>query len=124
MNLITETLRAQLLAKCTLATNKAGVVTLVILDLLAVFAFAIDYVAAIFSAKKLARAGLPLSAQPSAPYSDYFFGFPCVIFGTFVGAALGEFIVRENSGNLGYQIPSSRMNRHRRKPHGYGVVLG
>ena len=76
--------------------NKVGVVTLVILGILAAIAFAVDYVAAIFGAKRVGASKLAIIGAAIGTLAGIFLGFVGLIFGPFVGAAIGEFLARKN----------------------------
>lgn len=81
--------------------NKVGVVTLVILGILAVLAFLIDYVAAIFGAKRVGASRLAIVGAIVGTLVGLFFGFIGLILGPFVGAAAGEFIARQDAMQAG-----------------------
>lgn len=76
--------------------HKVGAVTLVILGALAVIAFAVDYVAAIFGAKRVGASNLAIIGATLGTIAGIFLGFVGLIFGPFVGAAIGEFLARKN----------------------------
>lgn len=76
--------------------NKVGVVTLVILGALAILAVAIDYIAAIFGAKRVGASKLAIIGATVGTITGIFLGFAGLIFGPFVGAAIGEFLARKN----------------------------
>lgn len=85
--------------------NRVGVVTLVILGILAVLAFLIDYVAAIFGAKRGGASRLAIIGATIGTLLGLFFGFIGLILGPFVGAAAGEFIARRDAlqaGKVGF----------------------
>ena len=85
--------------------TKVGVVTLVILGILAALAFAIDYIAAIFGAKRAGASRLAIIGAAVGTLLGLFFGFVGLIFGPFVGAAVGEFIARRDAlqaGKVGF----------------------
>ena len=81
--------------------NKVGVITLVILGLLAIVAVAIDYVAAFFGAKRVGASRLALIGATVGTLFGLFFGFLGLIVGPFVGAAAGEFIARRDAFQAG-----------------------
>lgn len=81
--------------------NKVGVITLVILGLLAIVAVAIDYVAAFFGAKRVGASRLALIGATVGTLLGLFFGFLGLIVGPFVGAAAGEFIARRDAFQAG-----------------------
>jgi uncharacterized protein len=76
--------------------NKVGVVTLVILGVLAAIAFAVDYIAAIFGAKRVGASKLAIIGATVGTIVGLFLGFVGLVFGPFVGAAVGEFLARQN----------------------------
>jgi uncharacterized protein len=81
--------------------NKVGVVMLVILGVLALLAVAVDYVAAIFGAKRVGASRLALIGATIGTLLGLFFGFVGLIFGPFIGAAAGEFIARQDTIQAG-----------------------
>jgi uncharacterized protein len=81
--------------------NKVGVVTLIILGVLSVLAVAIDYIAAIFGAKRVGASRLALIGATVGTIAGLFLGFVGIIFGPFAGAAIGEFIARKNAIQAG-----------------------
>ena len=81
--------------------NKVGVVTLVILAVLAILAVAVDYVAAIFGAKRVGASRLAIVGATVGTVAGLFLGFIGIIFGPFIGAAAGEFIARQNAIQAG-----------------------
>jgi uncharacterized protein len=76
--------------------NKVGVITLVILGVLAAIAFAVDYIAAIFGARRVGASKLAIFGATVGTIAGIFLGFVGLIFGPFVGAAVGEFLARQN----------------------------
>jgi uncharacterized protein len=81
--------------------NKVGVVTLVILGILAAIAFAVDYVAALLGAKRVGASKLAIIGATLGTIAGIFLGFVGLIFGPFVGAAIGEFITRQDALQAG-----------------------
>lgn len=81
--------------------NKVGVFTLVILGILAALAVAIDYVAAIFGAKRVGASKLAIIGATVGTIAGLFLGFVGIIFGPFIGAATGEFIARRDAIQAG-----------------------
>ena len=85
--------------------SKVGVVTLVILGVLAVIAFAVDYVAAMMGAKRAGASRLAVIGATLGTIGGLFFGFVGIIIGPFAGAAVGEFIARKDAlqaGKVGF----------------------
>ncbi len=76
--------------------NKVGVITLVILGILAAIAFAVDYIAAIFGARRVGASKLAIIGATVGTIAGIFLGVVGLIFGPFVGAAVGEFLARQN----------------------------
>ena len=85
--------------------SKVGVVTLVILGVLAVIAFAVDYVAAMLGAKRAGASRLAVIGATLGTIGGLFLGFVGIIIGPFAGAAVGEFIARKDAlqaGKVGF----------------------
>ena len=85
--------------------NKVGVFTLVILGVLAVIAFAVDYVAAMMGAKRAGASRLAVIGATLGTVGGLFFGLVGIIIGPFAGAAVGEFIARKDAlqaGKVGF----------------------
>ena len=85
--------------------SKVGVVTLVILGVLAVIAFGVDYVAAMMGAKRAGASRLAVIGATLGTIGGLFFGFVGIIIGPFAGAAVGEFIARKDAlqaGKVGF----------------------
>ena len=85
--------------------NKVGVFTLVILCVLAVIAFAVDYVAAMLGAKRAGASRLAVIGATLGTVGGLFLGFVGIIIGPFAGAAVGEFIARKDAlqaGKVGF----------------------
>ena len=85
--------------------SKVGVVTLVILGVLAVIAFAVDYVAAMMGAKRAGASRLAVIGATLGTIGGLFLGFVGIIIGPFAGAAVGEFIARKDAlqaGKVGF----------------------
>jgi uncharacterized protein len=81
--------------------NKVGVITLVILGILTVFAVAIDYIAAMLGAKRVGASKLAIIGATVGTLAGLFFGFIGLILGPFIGAAAGEFIARQDAIQAG-----------------------
>ena len=85
--------------------SKVGMVTLVILGVLAVIAFGVDYVAAMMGAKRAGASRLAVIGATLGTIGGLFFGFVGIIIGPFAGAAVGEFIARKDAlqaGKVGF----------------------
>ena len=81
--------------------NKVGAITLIVLGILAVLAFVIDYLAAVFGAKRVGASRLAIIGAIGGTLFGLFFGFLGLIVGPFVGAAAGEFIARRDAIQAG-----------------------
>lgn len=81
--------------------NKVGAITLIVLGILTVLAFVIDYLAAVFGAKRVGASRLAIIGAIGGTLFGLFFGFLGLIVGPFVGAAAGEFIARRDAFQAG-----------------------
>ena len=81
--------------------NKVGAITLIVLGILAVLAFVIDYLAAVCGAKRVGASRLAIIGATGGTLLGLFFGFLGLIVGPFVGAAAGEFITRQDAIQAG-----------------------
>ena len=81
--------------------NKVGVVTLVMLGVLAVLAVAVDYVAAVMGAKRVGASRLAIIGATLGTVFGLFLGLVGIIVGPFIGAAVGEFIARKDALQAG-----------------------
>ncbi len=81
--------------------SKVGVVTIVILGVLAVIAVAVDYVAAMMGAKRAGASRLAIIGATLGTVFGLFLGIFGIIIGPFVGAAVGEFIARKDALQAG-----------------------
>lgn len=73
-----------------------GIWTLVVLFLLALVTYGVDFWAAMFGAKKFGASGRAVGGALIGAVVGIFLGFPGVIFGPFIGAVVGELSVRQN----------------------------
>ena len=81
--------------------NKVGAITLIVLGILAVLAFVIDHLAAVFGAKRFGASRLAIIGAIGGTLFGLFFGFLGLIVGPFVGAAAGELIARRDAFQAG-----------------------
>lgn len=84
--------------------TRVGVVTLVVIGVLAVASYFIDFVAAGFGTKKLGASPRAMAGAMIGTVAGLFFGLPGLIVGPFVGAAIGEWTVHKDltrSGKAG-----------------------
>lgn len=74
--------------------QRVGTFTLIILGLLTVCAFAIDFIASVLGAKRMGASKLALVGAAVGGLFGIFFGLPGIFLGPFVGAVAGELIHR------------------------------
>jgi uncharacterized protein len=70
--------------------------TLVILGLLALLTYGVDFWAAMFGAKRFGASKRAIVGALVGAIVGIFLGFPGVLFGPFIGAAIGELSARRN----------------------------
>ncbi len=75
--------------------------TVVVLGVLTVIAWVIDYVAGVFGAKKAGASGLAIAGAAIGTIAGIFTGLWGLLFMPLVGAAIGEFIARKDAWNAG-----------------------
>ena len=71
-----------------------GAVGLSIIGVLALLAFAADFVASLLGAKRVGASPLALAGAAAGGIVGVFLGIPGLIFGPFVGAVAGEYLAR------------------------------
>jgi uncharacterized protein len=76
--------------------SRVGTGTLVVIGLLAVLAWALDYVAGLLGAKKAGASRLALIGATIGTVAGLFFGLIGVLFMPLVGAAIGEYMARKD----------------------------
>jgi uncharacterized protein len=76
--------------------TRVGTGTLVVIALLAVLAWALDYVAGLLGAKKAGASRLALIGATIGTVAGLFFGLIGVLFMPLVGAAIGEYMARKD----------------------------
>ena len=84
--------------------TRVGVVTLVVIGVLAVASYFIDFVAAGIGTKRLGASPRAMAGAMIGTVAGLFFGLPGLIVGPFVGAAIGEWTVHRDltkSGKAG-----------------------
>jgi uncharacterized protein YqgC (DUF456 family) len=74
--------------------QRIGWITLVILGLLTVLVFVIDFVAAAFGAKRVGASRLAVTGATLGTIVGLFFGLVGILIAPFIGAAIGELIAR------------------------------
>jgi uncharacterized protein len=76
--------------------QKVGWLPLVILGLLAILSFVVDLLAAGVGAKRVGASWLAVAGAGIGAVVGFFFGFPGLILGPFLGAVAGEYLARRN----------------------------
>ena len=76
--------------------TRVGVTTLVVVTVLAVLAWGLDYVAGLMGAKKVAASKLALLGAAAGTVVGLFMGLVGVLFMPLVGAAVGEYLAQKN----------------------------
>lgn len=76
--------------------TRVGVTTLVVVTLLAVLAWGLDYVAGLMGAKKAGASKLALLGAAAGTVVGLFMGLIGVLFMPLVGAAVGEYVAQKN----------------------------
>jgi hypothetical protein len=78
--------------------TRVGWVTLAVITVLAVIAWALDYVAGVMGARKVGASKLAVVGAAVGTVAGIFMGFVGVLFMPLVGAAVGEFMARRDHG--------------------------
>ena len=78
-----------------------GVVALVIIGVLAALSFVVDFLASLLGARRLGASPLALAGATIGGIAGLFLGLPGLVFGPFVGAALGEYLARRSLRQAG-----------------------
>jgi uncharacterized protein YqgC (DUF456 family) len=76
--------------------TRVGVWTLVVLGVIALASYGIDFVAVALGAKRLGASTRAMTGAALGTLGGLFFGLPGVIVGPFVGAVLGELTTNRN----------------------------
>ncbi|MBK1689761.1 DUF456 domain-containing protein [Rubrivivax gelatinosus] len=76
--------------------ERVGVYTVIVLGLMAVLAWALDYVAALMGAKRVGASPQALIGAAIGTVAGLLAGFVGVLFMPFVGAAAGEYLARRD----------------------------
>jgi uncharacterized protein len=74
----------------------AGVKTLTVLGIMAVFMYVLDFLAGAFGAKHFGASRLAIIGATAGAIIGIFFGIPGILLGPFIGAVLGELVNRPN----------------------------
>lgn len=78
--------------------TRVGGLTLALVTMLAVLAWALDYVAALMGARKVGASKQALIGAALGTVAGLFMGLVGVLFMPLVGAAVGEYLARRNHG--------------------------
>jgi uncharacterized protein len=81
--------------------QNVGVGTIVILAVVTILAFGVDFVSASLGAKRAGASREALIGAALGTLIGVFFGFVGIVLGPFVGAVIGEFLARRNLGQAG-----------------------
>ena len=81
--------------------RKVGPLPLVLIGLLTLVAFAVDWVAALLGAKKVGASRWALLGAAVGTVAGLFFGLPGLLLGPFAGAAAGELFVARDLRQAG-----------------------
>lgn len=76
--------------------NHVGVLTLVLLAVLTVFTYVVDFIAGAFGAKRFGASKWSIVGATLGAIVGVFFGIPGVLLGPFIGAVAGELLVQRN----------------------------
>ena len=78
-----------------------GGATLIVLAVLTVLGFAVDFVAAGLGAKGAGASREAIIGAAIGTFVGLFFGIPGIVFGPFIGAVVGELVARRSLGQAG-----------------------
>jgi uncharacterized protein YqgC (DUF456 family) len=81
--------------------QNVGVGTIVILAVMTILAFGVDFLSASLGAKRAGASREAVIGAALGTLIGIFFGFVGIILGPFVGAVTGEFLARRNLGQAG-----------------------
>lgn len=73
---------------------RVGVATLVVLGLLTLLSFVVEYVAAAMGARRAGASRQAIAGAAIGTFAGLFFGLPGLLLGPFIGAATGELVAR------------------------------
>jgi uncharacterized protein len=73
---------------------RVGVATLVVLGLLTLLSFVVEYVAAAMGARRAGASRHAIAGAAIGTFAGLFFGLPGLLLGPFVGAVIGELVAR------------------------------
>jgi uncharacterized protein len=81
--------------------TRVGVWTLVVLGVIALASYGVDFVAVALGAKRLGASPRAMTGAALGTLAGLFFGLPGVIVGPFVGAVIGELTVKRDFAKAG-----------------------
>jgi uncharacterized protein len=81
--------------------QKVGVVTVVILGLLTLLSYGIDFLATYLGVKKVGASGWSILGGSLGMLIGLFFGVPGILFGPFIGALVAEWFVKKDLRQAG-----------------------
>jgi len=81
--------------------TRVGVWTLVVLGLMALASYGVDFVAVALGAQRLGASPRAMTGAALGTLAGLFFGLPGVIIGPFVGAVIGELTTHRDFGKAG-----------------------
>ena len=81
--------------------TRVGVWTLVVLGIIALASYAVDFVAVALGAKRLGASPRAMTGAALGTIAGLFFGLPGVIVGPFVGAVIGELTTNRDFAKAG-----------------------
>jgi uncharacterized protein YqgC (DUF456 family) len=81
--------------------TRVGVWTLVIVGVIALASYGVDFVAVALGAKRLGASARAMTGAALGTFAGFFFGLPGVIVGPFVGAVIGELTTHRDLARAG-----------------------
>jgi len=81
--------------------TRVGVWTLVIVGVIALASYGVDFVAVALGAKRLGASARAMTGAALGTFAGFFFGLPGVIVGPFVGAVVGELTTHRDLARAG-----------------------
>ena len=81
--------------------TRVSVTTVVVITILGVISFAIEYIAGAMGARRVGASREAVIGAAIGTFVGLFFGIPGVVFGPFIGAVLGELVAQRSLGQAG-----------------------
>lgn len=81
--------------------QKVGAITLVVLGVLALASYVIDFAAGLLGARRVGASGLALAGAAIGAVFGLFLGLAGIVLGPFLGALAGELIARRDAARAG-----------------------